>query len=178
VKSNHSTSKTEHELMHQIIHAIVDAQSREDALGVARGCVFDRLVGATVESSAKFGYYVTFDENGTRVAGKDRWGELPIAARLNSDEGRELLARGWNATKAEFERNIAEVREALASLSDEEIMNDKDLVRHHCRNLGAYAGPPVFLYDESGRGIRTFEDFVWAYEDLNNPWIVPADVHC
>lgn len=163
--------------MHQIIHAIVDAQSRDDALGVARGCVFDRLVGATVESSAKFDYYVTFDEEGTHVAGKGRWGELPIAARLDSDEGCELLARGWNATKEEFERNLTEVREALASLSDEEIMNDNDLIRHRCRNLGAYAGPPVYLYDESGRGVRTFEDFVWAYEDLDKPWIVPADVH-
>ena len=163
--------------MHQIIHAIVDAQTEESALGAARGSVFDRLVGATVESSAEFDYYVTFDEERTRVAGKGRWGELPIAARLSSDEGCELLARGWNATKAEFKRNLQEIREALSSLSDQEVMNDDDFVRHHCANLGAYAGPPVHLYDNSGRGIRTFEDFVWAYEDLEQPWIVPADVH-
>ena len=163
--------------MHQIIHAIVDAQTEDDALAVARGSVFDRLVGATVESCGEFDYYVTFDEEGTGVAGKARWGDLPIAARLNSDDGCELLARGWSATKQEFERNLAEVREALTSHSDSEIMNDEDFVRHHCRNLGAYAGPPVHLYDRAGSGIRTFEDFVWAYEDLEEPWIVPADVH-
>lgn len=177
MKSKHSTSKFKYETMHQIIHAIVDAQSRDDALGVARGCVFDRLVGATVESSATFDYYVTFDEEGTHIAGKGRWGELPIAARLDSDEGSELLGRGWNATKEKFERDLAKVREALTSLSDAEIMNNEDLVRHHCRRLGAHAGPPVYLYDNSGHGIRTFEDFVWAYEDLDKPWIVPADVH-
>jgi hypothetical protein len=163
--------------MHQIIHAIVDGQSRDDALGAARRSVFDRLVGATVESSAKFDYYVTFDEEGTHIAGKDRWGELPIAARLDSDKGCELLQRGWNSTKEEFESNLTEVRDTLSSLSDEEIMNNNDLIRHRCRNLGAHAGPPVYLYDSSGHGIRTFEDFVWAYEDLDKPWIVPADVH-
>lgn len=107
--------------MHQIIHAIVDGQSRDDALGAARRSVFDRLVGATVESSAKFDYYVTFDGEGTHIAGKDRWGELPIAAQLDSDKGCELLQRGWNSTKEEFERNLTEVRDALSSLSDEEI---------------------------------------------------------
>ena len=164
--------------MHQIIHAIVNAQSRDDALGAARRSVFDRLVGATVESSAKFNYYVTFDEEEAYVAGKDRWGELPIAAQLDSDEGRELLRRGWNSTKEKFERNLTEVRDALSSLSDQEIMNNEDFVRNHCRRLGAHAGPSVYLYDNSGHGIRTFEDFVWAYEDLDKPWIVPADVRC
>ena len=163
--------------MHQIIHAIVGAQTRDDALGVARGCVFDRLVGATPDSSAEFDYYVTFDEEGTTVAGKARWGELPIAARLDSDEGCDLLARGWHATKEAFEHDLSEVREALADLSDDEIMNNDDFVRDSCASLGAYAGPSIYLYDEYGSGIRTFEDFVWAYEDLEQPWIVPADVH-
>ena len=114
--------------MHQIIHAIVDAQTKEDALGVARGSVFDRLVGATRNSRREFDYYVTFDEEDTTVAGKARWGDLPIAARLNSEEGWELLARGWNATKAEFERNLQQVRDGLADLSDEQIMADTNFV--------------------------------------------------
>jgi hypothetical protein len=161
--------------MHQVIYAIVGAQTRDDALGIARGC-FDRLVGATAESSAEFDYYVTFDED-VRVAGKARWGELPIVAQLNSTDGRELLAKGWNATKAEFERNLGEVREALDELNDDEIMNDEDFVRCRCADLGAYAGPSVYLYDEFGSGIRTPKDFVWACKDLDKPWIVPADVH-
>jgi hypothetical protein len=162
--------------MHQVIHAIVDAQTRDDALGVARGCVFDRLVGATRDSCAEFDYYVTFNED-ARVAGKARWGKLPIAAQLNSADGRELLAQGWNATKAEFERNLGEVRDALDEFNDKEIRNNEDLIRHRCANLGAYAGPPIYLYDEFGNGIRAPKDFVWACEDLDNPWIVPADVH-
>lgn len=64
--------------MHQIIHAIVDAQSRDDALGVARGSVFDRLVGATVDSSATFDYYVTFNEEGTHIAGKGGGANSPL----------------------------------------------------------------------------------------------------
>lgn len=173
---DHSVPGDENETMHQIIHAIVDARTSEDALGVARGCVFDRLVGATPESSADFDYYVTFDEEAS-VAGKARWGELPVAAQLDSQEGCELLARGWSATKTAFEHNLAEVREAFADLSDKEVMQNDDFVRHRCANLGAHAGPPIHLYNELGSGIRTFEDFAWAYEDLEQPWIVPADVH-
>jgi hypothetical protein len=170
-------SAPEDRTMHQVIHAIVDAQTRDDALGVAQGCVFDRLIGATANSSADFDYYVTFDEEGVSVAGKARYGELPVAARLSSDDGRELLARGWEATKAEFKQNLAKVREAFDALSNEEIMNNDDWARSYCADLGTYAGPPVYLYDEYGCGIRTFDDFARAYEDLDKPWIVPADVH-
>ena len=49
-------------------------------------------------------HYVTFDEEGTSVAGKAQWGELLIAVQLDSDEGRDLLAQGWNATKKAFEK--------------------------------------------------------------------------
>jgi len=40
------------------------------------------------------------------VAGKTRWGDLPTAAPINSEEGGELLDRAWNATNEEFQRNL------------------------------------------------------------------------
>ena len=45
--------------------------------------------------------------------GKARWGDLPTAAPVDSDDGQDLLDRGWEATKEEFERNLDRVKEAL-----------------------------------------------------------------
>lgn len=57
--------------------------------------LFDRLVGADQHSCAVFDYFVSFDEEGTSVAGKARWGEPPTAAPVGSDGGQDLLERGW-----------------------------------------------------------------------------------
>jgi len=67
--------------------------------------VFGRYVGAEPHSCAVFDYFVTFDEADTTVAGKARWGDLPTAAPVDSDDGQDRLERGWEATKEEFERN-------------------------------------------------------------------------
>ena len=79
--------------MHMVIYALVEASTHDDALVTGRA-VFDRLVGADPHSCAVFDYYVTFDEEDTSVAGKARWGELPTAAPVDSDDGQDLLDRG------------------------------------------------------------------------------------
>lgn len=162
--------------MHQVIYALVTASTTDEALARGR-TVFDRLVGAIPEEGAVFDYYVTFDDESTTVAGKARWGALPVAAPVESDDGQELLDRGWEATKREFERNLDRVREGLEALDAEAIMRDENLVRHACHNLGAYQGPAIFLYDEFADGIRQRERLDRILETDDELWIVPADVH-
>ena len=162
--------------MHQIIYALVEASTRDEALAVGRS-VFDRLVGTSPEYGAVFDYYVTFDDDSTSVAGKARWGELPIAEPIDSDSGQELLERGWEATKQEFERNLERVREGIQDFDTEAIMRDQELIRHACYNLGAYRGPSVFLYDEFADGVRHREHLDRVLETGGQMWIVPADVH-
>ncbi|MFC6799562.1 hypothetical protein [Haladaptatus sp. DYSN1] len=123
--------------MHMVIYTLVEASTHNDALATGK-TVFDRLVGADPHSSAVFDYYVTFDEEDTTVAGKARWGDLPAAAPVGSDDGQDLLDQGWEATKEEFERNLERVKEAIDELSDEEIMRDEDLARHAFHQVGAY----------------------------------------
>jgi hypothetical protein len=89
--------------MHMVIYTLVEASTQNDALATGK-TVFDRLAGADPHSSAVFDYYVSFDEENTTVAGKARWGELPAAAPVDSDDGQDLLDQGWEATKEEFER--------------------------------------------------------------------------
>jgi len=80
--------------------------------------VFDRLVGADPHGGAVFDYFVTFVRSRRHDGGREaRWGDLPVAARVDSDEGQELLGRGWDATKSEFQRNLNRVQEALSELS-------------------------------------------------------------
>ncbi|ELZ28965.1 hypothetical protein C474_13724 [Halogeometricum pallidum JCM 14848] len=162
--------------MHMVIYTLVEASTRDDAVATGK-TVFDRLVGSDPHAEAVFDYYVTFDQEGMTVAGKARWGDLPVAARVGSEEGQELLERGWNATKNEFQRNLNRVREALNELSDEEIMRDENLARHAFHQVGAYDGPSIFLYDEHGCGIRHREQLNRIVDESDGLWIVPADVH-
>ena len=162
--------------MHMVIYALVEASTHNDALATGKA-VFDRLVGVDPHSSAAFDYYVTFDEENTAVAGKARWVDLPTTAPVDSDDGQDLLDRGWEATKEEFGRNLERVKEAVDELSDEEIMRDEDLARHAFHQVGAYDGPTVFLYTEHASGIRHREQLDRILEESEDLWIVPADVH-
>jgi hypothetical protein len=159
-----------------VIYALVEASTENEALAAGKR-VFNRLVGAEPHSCAAFDYFVTFDEEDTTVAGSARWGELPTAAPVDSDDGQDLLERGWEATKEEFERNLDRVKEAIEELSDEEIMRDEDLARHAFHQVGAYDGPTIFLYTEHGTGIRHRGQLDRLLEESEELWIVPADVH-
>ena len=138
--------------MHQLIYAVVTAATSDQALSKAKS-VFDQLTGGDLSQTPVFDYYVTFDDDSSRVAGPARWGDRPTLARLNSPTGQQLLTNGWEATEQEFDQNLTRVREALAEYSGEELMDD-DMARHACRNLGVYRGPPIHLYDAHGQGIR------------------------
>ena len=69
--------------LHQLIYALVEAPSRDDALA-SGNAAFDRLVGVGSDTAAVFDYYVTFDDETASVAGTARWGELPVVASINA----------------------------------------------------------------------------------------------
>ncbi|WP_227357675.1 hypothetical protein [Haladaptatus salinisoli] len=162
--------------MHQVIYALIEAPTEETALACAKAA-FDRLVGADPDNAAIFDYYVLFDDERSSVAGKARWGELPVVAPVDSDDGAQLLERGWKATKQEFERNLERVRTVVNEFSDNEFMHDKDLARHACYNLGAYRGPSLYLYTEFGDAIRNRDHLEHVLSADKQVWIIPADVH-
>lgn len=165
--------------MHMIVYALVDAPTEDEALRDAE-VVFDRLVGATTHSASVFDYYVTFDDDESTVAGKERWGDLPVAAPTDSEVGSKLVSQAWDTTKREFQRNLGLVKEALDELSDEEIMRGEELSRHSFHKVGSYAGPSIPLYHEGEMGIRYREQLDRLLEEEqydHAPWIVPADVH-
>jgi hypothetical protein len=80
--------------MHQVIYALVEASTEDTALACGRSA-FDRLAGAGPDNAAIFDYSVMFDDERSSVAGKAQWGELPVVAPVDSDDGEKLLERGW-----------------------------------------------------------------------------------
>lgn len=159
--------------MHMIIYALVEASTTDEALAAGR-TVFNRLTG--IDGTA-FDYYVTFDDESTSVAGRARWGERPIAAPLDSQQGQELLERGWETTTTEFHRYLDQVKTALDELTDEQIMRNEARVRFAFRQLGAREGPVIILYDQYGSGIRNPDELDRIQKECEDLWIVPADVH-
>jgi len=165
--------------MHMLIYALVEASTADEALSTGK-TVFARLVGTEPDSCAVFDYYVTFDEEETTVAGKARWGDLPAAAPVTSDEGEELLERAWETTTETFQRNLNRVKQALEEHSDDEIMRDEGLARHAFQQVGASRGPSICLYDQHATGIRHRRHLDRLLEDTDESetcWIVPADIH-
>jgi len=188
--------------MHMVIGAVVYAHNEEEALNKARN-TFERLCG---EGQA-FDYYVLFDED-LPMSGKNRWGNLPTVVRADSPEGKRLIDSRMRATKSEFMQDMAEIRKGLLNLTDEELFNeelgpnaiairaldqsehigfsyDPSMIKFSMRQVGAYVGPSVYLYDNDGGGIRTPRhlnnvlnkwDNANEYKDLD-VFVVPADVH-
>jgi hypothetical protein len=164
------------------IRAIVYAKTYEEAIDSAE-VVFDGLSG----EGQSFDYYSIYQED---------------AARADTKEGRELIAKGMELTQSQLYENLAKVRRGLSQLSDEDIWEgvvnvhdlclDAEMLRFFMRKAGQYTGSSIFIYDKDKEGIRDPQHLhraltKWAclYEDASKPnpsfgldvWVVPADVH-
>ena len=176
--------------MHMVIRAIVYAENKEDALDNARD-IFDKLC-----ERGTFDYFTMFDEEGSCVSGRGRWGNLTPVAKVTSPEGKELIDEGWEATVREFKSAMKEIRKIIAQFTDEEIMEEKTvkekdffMPRYQFYCIGQYDGSGIWLYDNDGSGIRTrhhLDNALTKWPDLDHTseeykglevWIVPADVH-
>jgi len=164
--------------MHMVIRALVYARDEVEALERGRS-VFNDLVEQGV-----FDYFVTFDEDGKGVSGRDRWGNLPVAVRADSKAGMELIREGLEATWGDFLENIRYIKNYIESVAIEDIFEGKKMgdfehfgtgFRYACYCIGQYAGPHIWLYDQDGEGIRdthhlmnVLEKWKSIYEDLTD----------
>lgn len=170
-----------------IIQVILPASNKKEALDMAKP-VFDGIAG----EGKPFDYYQTFDEPGTQVSGKGRYGAVPAVLMVKSKAGKKMVTDGFNATKRYFMENLARVRKALVCYTDEQLFGeggqittsadiDLTLARHNMYNAGKYDGSSVFQYDQWGSGIRTPRELKNAMDVKLKPgeklYVVPADVH-
>jgi hypothetical protein len=54
----------------------------------------------------------------------------------------------WKAARQVFKRNLEWVRMAVNEFRDGGFMDDKDLARYDCYNLGTYRDPSLYLCTE------------------------------
>ena len=171
--------------MHQLIYGIVYGEDSESAVETASTSIFHPLV-----HRGEFDYFVTFDEPGQGVAGRDRWGDRPTVSPVDSEDGIELINRGWEATVSEYERSFDRIEEFLDSHDSEAYWQDESVHREYLldfHRVGQFQGPGVFLYDPDGEGIQNrghldrVLDGEIASRDVDDEnqelYVVPADVH-
>lgn len=120
--------------MHALISFVVYANTEEEALYKVKS----RLNEMCGESFEPFDYYTLFDNPGSEVTGKGRWGNYPATAQVEEIEGeeefdeimekdKEKLMDGWviikelvEAMKNELFRSLNEVREHLKYYDNED----------------------------------------------------------
>lgn len=177
--STHHKQKAvaETDTMHMVITALVSAEGPKSAISEAR-TIFEQLCG----DHQSFDYFVTFEEEGHKVAGKDRWGEMTPAASVETDEGKKMVESAMVATEKNFIENLDKLRYLLSAHSNEDILNEKDFIgfkyRAYC--AGQYEGPHIWLYDSDGCGIRNRNELESAINNAGEDgevWAVIADVH-
>lgn len=164
--------------MHMLIRVLVPASDLVEAVGIARYAL-DRLIGIGEGSRTAFDYYRTLDESTARFRDHPRYGGLDPAHRLSSETGEQLLDDAIESQATWFVDTLTTLREKLDRLDPAEVMDDVDLARYDCYQLGQFAGPSVWIYDEDGAGLRS-QAAVDRYLDdreRNSIWVVPADVH-
>ena len=171
--------------MHMVIRAIVYAEDGSDALEKARE-LFSNMCG----DYRPFDYFVTFDEEGHGMSGKDRWGELVPVSRADSPTGKKLIAEGLEFQITSFRESLKKVRRQIFSPWKKLIKNS--MWRYRCKTLCDSQGPDIYLYDNDGAPIgdedhleNALNKWECLYEDSDkdNPYknlkvfVVPADVH-
>jgi hypothetical protein len=155
-----------------LITALVPAADADAALSAGR-CAFDRLVGFGAREPV-FESYATFDRD--RAACRERWGGWPAATPVRTEPGASLLESQWAETLTTFLDRLEQVCAALRAHSSLKLMRDVDDVRRAFRDLGAFEGPTIYVYDQYGLGIRHRGRLDAVLEQDERVWIVPAEV--
>lgn len=168
--------------MHTVIRIIVPARTKQEALDAAR-TEFENICG----EGKPFDYFTMFDEEGSAVSGRGRYGSIPSALKASTKAGKKMIADGMESTRLEFIDRMAKIRAGLARFTDDELFSgestrvpkdiDLYLFRHNCYSAGQYSGPNLWLYDRHGSGIQTPRDLASALDSIDPLWVVPADVH-
>ncbi len=162
--------------MHQIIYAIVEAESSDRAFEMAEE-IFDGLVGVD-HRNPSFDYYTTFDEEDTTVSGEARFGERPTIASLASDEGSEMFERAKQNQWERFKDRIQTIEDAIQEKSYAGLYDDR-MLRRDLRSAGGGQNVNTILFGRHGSPLQSDQRIQREIEDSDPEelWIIPADVH-
>jgi len=154
------------------IFVLVEATDHQTAISRGKSSL-DEVVSAVYRPVESFRDYKMFHDDGKGQL-RERWGEKPAAASLDSKEGQALLEDAVERMETIFDESIEAIEKSLELYSRDELMQNAENVRLHFLRLGATVGPSVPLYSEDSYPIRNEADLERFREMHGEIWIVPA----
>ena len=178
--------------MHQVINAIIYANSGKDAIEHATE-IFNQL---TVNEEP-YDYYNLFNSS----YATSRWGQRATCSNVANGRGLGIVNKAWKLTEKEIKYNLDIVRKHLELYDNQDFIDGSyelpegaewsaHMVLHFMYSASKYTGSTYFLYDNDGEAIRNrhhldnvLDKWSCLYKDKPNPyqdkkiWVIPADVH-
>lgn len=156
--------------MHHIIRFVVPAETEEEALEQAKEWL-DNISGEDSKYSIDYGTF--FDEDGSAVSGKGRWGDRPPAPKMDTKEGMSLFLNGCLADYTSFVSSCKDAREILNNKTDHEIY-DASMDKYRIKRIDDLE----FVFHEYH--FSTMMDlarFLFDKNKISEIHIIPCDVH-
>jgi len=110
--------------MHMLLRILVPAKNKENAR-IRAGEIVNDLV-----RNGEFDYGVFFNED-LPLAGKNRWGSLPVAVPYNSRLGKRLIKQGIRFTWKEFYDGYKNLKRCLRKYTARELFEGKILSKRN-----------------------------------------------
>lgn len=148
--------------MHKVIRIIVYGDDEKEARDKAEKILNENLV------PSPFDYGTFFDEDGSSVSGKARWGNIPAVCLADSKEGKKLIKEGMKFTKDDFLEKVKQIRKMVTDFSDEELFA-KEILDDRKKMLNEL--------DERDTSMETPYWFSYYCYDLSgsNKWLYDGD---
>lgn len=163
-------------MTHLTVAFIVDAETKEDAIGDVRCAIEDGWC-----DRVGFDYAQIYGDDLEQESDEP---QFPLL--LDSEEGHKAIRESLDWQRGEFVRYATELRTLLAETEGKSLAEvwktfTTGRIRYTAHCIGQYSGHQIVLYDSSGCGIADLHEFesVIAGKPGGNDkrWIVAADVH-
>lgn len=155
-----------------LIVFLVPASSEPQALARSK-VALSQVIHAAKRPVETFKEILLFEE-GNRHLLTDKWGEFPSAVSAESELGAELIDDAISTTEQAFRENFEEVTESIEQYTEDEILENEDLVRNQLLSVGAFVGASVRVYAGKGRPLRSRPQLEEYAQKHDNLWVVPA----
>ncbi len=163
-------------MTHLTVAFIVDAETKEDAIGDVRCTIEDGWC-----DRAGFDYAQIYGDDLEQEDGEP---QFPLL--LDSEEGQRAIRESLDWQRGEFVRYVTELRTLLAGTEGKSLDEvwktfTTGRIRYTAHCIGQYSGHQIVLYDSGGCGIADLHEFKAIAGDKpsgkEKRWIVAADVH-
>ncbi len=167
--------------MHKLIGIIVYSHDKDEAVELA-----DQVASDMCDGSRIYDWYKMFTADSREgTAGIARWGELPSAMSIDSNDGKKFIKEQFEETENQIRNAIKKLKTKLVDMDDKLI----DKIIEDGADIDLYSGAfdisnedsVAYLYDNSGEPITTTKMLNRVLTKWSDPeydiFVVPVDIH-